>query len=109
VLVVSTLPPFQAVVDARKNNALGAWFSHLLAKKGGQKAPIWPGRKICEPHGPVDRDQRTMRWRDPEGLLCGGQSFSQGGVIPRSLYTPSKIDRSKGQRPGKDDVFLFAR
>nr|WP_161492482.1 hypothetical protein [Pseudomonas sp. LPH1] len=52
---MSTLPPFYEVVDARKNNALGARFACFLVKKGGQKAAISPAQKIREPRGPADR------------------------------------------------------
>lgn len=69
VLVVSTLPPFHEVADARKNNALGARFAHFLAKKGGQKAPISPNWKIREPRGPADRHSLTPSPRDPSSVV----------------------------------------
>lgn len=54
-IAVSILPPFLLVTDARKNNTLGVRSTCFLVKKGGQKAPISPGRKIREPCGPDDR------------------------------------------------------
>lgn len=67
-LVVSTLPPFYEAVSTSKNNELGARFACFLTKKGGQKAPISPSRKIREPCGPDDRMVRNSYQRDPSGL-----------------------------------------
>lgn len=78
---MSTLPPFLEVAGARKNNALGPWFTCFLAKKGGQRAPISSGRKIREPGGPADRGRGFGRQRDPAQSGELGVLLGYGAVV----------------------------
>ncbi|WP_137887185.1 hypothetical protein [Pseudomonas sp. 2FE] len=62
---MSTLPPFLALTEVKKNNMLSAQVACFLVKKGGQRAPISPGWKIREPRGPDDRNGKKLYQRDP--------------------------------------------
>lgn len=62
---MSTLPPFQEVMNVRKNNALGIRLTCFMVKKGGQRAPISPDRKIREPGGADDRKRKKHCRKDP--------------------------------------------